>query len=1681
MFKNFLFYILLTFCFTTVVQGQNVKLVGSSSASGSKGGGTVFRYSSADSKLVSIKNFQSTPRGINHGLIEGIDGYYYGVTTEGGNNEKGTIFRVTKDWTTYEILHHFSSGDSPSGQVLLNEAGDRLYGQTSNGGTNNSGLIYSIDIDGTDFTILHEFTNSTGSNPNGQLIMSNGILFGVARSGGTNSDGVIFKVNTDGTGYSVIHNFNNALTGSNPRAGLIEIEGVLYGTAYNGGANGSGTIFKIEKDGSMMAVIADLPSDASNPSTKLTYGSDNVIYGTTENGGNNDAGSFFKLQPNGSGFEVFKIFNSTNGADPSASIIELSGTEILGTTFSGGDFDAGVLYKVNKDGTGYTKLIDFNPASNRSKPRGNIIKTSLNTLIIPLSQQSESIITNPFGGFVQSNFSGSISTEFYMPETGGFDLQTSIIKASDGKYYGSTLRGGTYDLGVIFSVNSDGSGYQELISLNDATGGKIYSDILEHSDGKMYAVTSVNSDGRSYLISFDKSGAGFTKEAITSISGSKVIGRLLEDSDGYIVGMNYSGGLNDLGTIWAFDPSTSQYQKLWDFDGTTGQYPTGGLIQSAVSSEYYAATTSGGANGYGTIITFASPVSSFSMPSVLHDFSTSDGSKPSGLTIDNEVLYGLCETGANLEQGSVFKYDLGTGGFTVLKKFNGTDGKNPKGRLALTQSGSLFGTTSVGGANDLGVIFKIETDGTGFNVESDLTSASGGIPMNIQLLEDDFDGAPIAEKELVLTLKEDDNIVISLFEYFLDEDPDASLTYSRVGGFDANLFDNVAILNGELTVDTRPDKFGSSIVEIQVEDTQGQSNIFQFSINVDPVADTPFLSNSETTYGQMSSTGLVAERAFVDGEEVKYFKVNSINGGSLFLNDGVTPVSQGDFISAAEANKGFKFEPFAAGSGSVSIFASLSDNDAGIGGEEVTASINILKAEVTITAKDITRVYGEENPSVSRSNSYEISGLVNGDDAAVIDAYPNINYGATKFSNVGTYPITLSGGSDDNYNINGNNGILTIIKADLFVIADNKSKIYGEVNPAFTYTFEGFKLSDTEAELSGTGSLLTTAGQYSDVGVYPIMISGFSSQNYELIYQDGNLTISKRELTVGLNSAEKTYGDPNPDFNLTFTGFVGSDSKADIDNLPTASTTAVQSSDAGTYPVSLSGGSDNNYSFVLGGDAQLVINKATLTVTIQDASKEYGEPNPVFNAVYSGFVLNQNSSVIDTEATISSVATELSDVGLYEITGADATDNNYDFTYLPGELTITKAPLTATVQDETREYGDINPAWTIIYSGFKNTDDTNVIDQSPEVSLEQPGSEGYIPGAYRILIQGGADNNYYFDQYITGYLTITKAPLTVTAPTVTKLYGETVPSLALIYDGFKNNDSPSILDLKPSLSSNVTTNSDVGVYEVVIVAGNDRRYDMVYTNGEVTIEKAELTFRADNKSRGYNQPNPTLTYQVTGFVLGQNQSVIDQLPQITTEATQASNSGTYPITFTGGTDNNYSFNFVNGTLTISGLSATIQFADLNQDYDGTPKTVRVFTNPSGISYNLKYTYNGEVVEEAIYPGTYTVSVTITEPNYDGFATAQLTINDVLSVDDELEKESFKAWPNPTNGIVTINIPKSEWNSVRVYGIDGRENKLGGLTVYNDKIELNLGSHNAGTYLIRLVGEDQSHEFKVVKH
>jgi uncharacterized repeat protein (TIGR03803 family) len=200
-------------------------------------------------------------------------------------------------------------------------SGNTLYGTAYDGGTNGNGTVFAVNTNGTGFTNLHTFsagagyfsiTNSDGANPNGGLILSGNTLYGTAGYGGTNGNGTVFAVNTDGTGFTNLYTFtaNGNSDGVNPNGGLILSGNTLYGTAYGGGTNGSGTVFAVNTDGTDFTTLhsfntvgyvsyygfGDLitNSDGANPYGGLIL-SGSTLYGTASVGGTNGIGTVFAL------------------------------------------------------------------------------------------------------------------------------------------------------------------------------------------------------------------------------------------------------------------------------------------------------------------------------------------------------------------------------------------------------------------------------------------------------------------------------------------------------------------------------------------------------------------------------------------------------------------------------------------------------------------------------------------------------------------------------------------------------------------------------------------------------------------------------------------------------------------------------------------------------------------------------------------------------------------------------------------------------------------------------------------------------------------------------------------------------------------------------------------------------------------------------------------------------------------------------------------------------------------------------------------------------------------------------------------------------------------------------------------------------------------------------------------
>jgi hypothetical protein len=335
-------------------------------------------------------------------------------------------------------------------------------------------------------------------------------------------------------------------------------------------------------------------------------------------------------------------------------------------------------------------------------------------------------------------------------------------------------------------------------------------------------------------------------------------------------------------------------------------------------------------------------------------------------------------------------------------------------------------------------------------------------------------------------------------------------------------------------------------------------------------------------------------------------------------------------------------------------------------------------------------------------------------------------------------------------------------------------------------------------------------------------------------------------------------------------------------------------------------------------------------VTADNKSKAYGDANPAFTASYSGFVLGQAPSVLGGTLALTTPATASSDVGTYTITPGGLTSGNYAITFVNGTLTINQTPLMVTADNKSKAYGDANPAFTASYSGFVLGQDPSVLGGT--LALTTPATASSDVGTYAIT-PGGLTASNYAISFVNGTLAINKAPLTVTADNKSKTYGDVNPAFTTSYSGFVLGQDPSVLGGMLAFTTPAAASSDVGTYAITPGGLTSSNYAITFVNGTLRVNTAPLTVRADDKSRLYGAGNPKFTASYSGFVLGQDPSVLGGMLTFTTQATAASDVGTYPIIPGGLTSSNYELTFVNGTLAIEKRLTTVSVAFASSPVD----------------------------------------------------------------------------------------------------------------------------------------------------
>jgi uncharacterized repeat protein (TIGR03803 family) len=266
------------------------ELYGTTLAGGTYGKGTVFSVSTTGTEKV-LHSFGSGYDGIlpMAGLIA-VNDTLYGTTQEGGTYNHGTVFSISTTGKE-NVLHDFDDYDGAYPQASLLDIDGTLYGTTYGGGEQhyyNGGTVFSITTTGKE-AVVYSFGSVRygGSRPEASLIRIGNKLYGTTAAGGANGVGTVFSVTKSGENERVLHSFGASdFDGAKPVAGLIGLRGLLYGTTSAGGFDTYGTVFRIRVSGkeSVMHTFGTVPSDGADPQAGL-IDLNGTLYGTTEFGG----------------------------------------------------------------------------------------------------------------------------------------------------------------------------------------------------------------------------------------------------------------------------------------------------------------------------------------------------------------------------------------------------------------------------------------------------------------------------------------------------------------------------------------------------------------------------------------------------------------------------------------------------------------------------------------------------------------------------------------------------------------------------------------------------------------------------------------------------------------------------------------------------------------------------------------------------------------------------------------------------------------------------------------------------------------------------------------------------------------------------------------------------------------------------------------------------------------------------------------------------------------------------------------------------------------------------------------------------------------------------------------------------------------------------------------------------
>lgn len=319
----------------------------------------------------------------------------------------------------------------------------------------------------------------------------------------------------------------------------------------------------------------------------------------------------------------------------------------------------------------------------------------------------------------------------FLENPGGEPDMLKLCEATNGKLYGLTYLGGAYNRGVLFEYDPLTNTYDKKIDFDGIDKGSgPYGSLIQASNGKLYGMTyDGGANFLGVLFEYTISTNTFIKKLDFSgtANGSEPKGSLVQAANGKLYGLTSSGGADNKGVLFEYDPATDVFSKKVDFYGTNnGGVPNGSLILAA-NGKLYGMTSTGGAENEGVLFEF-NPANDFFSKKVNFD-GFNMGGAPMGTPLQaaNGILYGLTYNGGTSSKGVLFSYNIATDTYTKLVSFDGPiTGSNPYGSLVQASNGKLFGMTSGGGANGDGTLFEFDTLSVTLTTKFDFDETNNG-------------------------------------------------------------------------------------------------------------------------------------------------------------------------------------------------------------------------------------------------------------------------------------------------------------------------------------------------------------------------------------------------------------------------------------------------------------------------------------------------------------------------------------------------------------------------------------------------------------------------------------------------------------------------------------------------------------------------------------------------------------------------------------------------------------------------------------------------------------------------------------------------------------------------------------------------------------------------------------------